>query len=253
MKKVNIIFGSLLLVFGMMMVSCDDGNAPFEPPPGGGNGGGVVGTDIPPIYEEFWDEVTVTKDGNFIELKTKNLPQHRTPYYEEDQVNHIPYNGPNPNFVLGPYKLYQQNFVFRLPMEPTESPNKVDAPSDVIGIGVNGVVFYGLPDADDLNSIDQRNGHVDENGVYHYHLNPTYIIDEVGKEGLVGMMLDGYPIYGPEENGMVISSHDLDENNGHTTATFHEPDEIYHYHITYDSPYILGEKFFGTPGTVTNQ
>ena len=250
MKKTHLIL-SFLFCVGLIM-SCGDDNSPFEPPGGGGGGGPIVGTDIPPIYEDFSDDVTVSRDGNFIVLETKNVPIHRSPYFEESHPNYFPYNGPNPNFVLGPYKLSEQNFVFRLPMAPTEASNKVEAPTeDIIGIGVNGIVFYGLPD--DLNALDQRNGHVDPNGIYHYHLNPTAIIDEVGKEGLVGMMLDGYAIYGPEENGVVITSSDLDENHGHVGATFHEPDEIYHYHITYESPYILGEKFFGTVGTVTNQ
>ena len=254
MKKITSIYLSFLFLAGLTILSCGD-NTPFEPPGGGNTGSGpITGTDIPPIYESFENDVTITRDGNFIVLETKSVPQHRSPYFPEGHPNYVPYSGSNPDFALGPYRLSEQNFVFRLPMEPTEATNKVDAPTeDVIGLGVNGVVFYGVPNADDIDAIDSRNGHVDENGVYHYHLNPTYIIENVGKEGLVGMMLDGYAIYGPEENGVVVTSSDLDEFHGHVGATFHEPDEIYHYHITYESPFILGTKFFGTTGTVTNQ
>ena len=63
-------------------MSCDDDNAPFEPPPGGGNGGGgVVGTTIPPMFEDFWDDVTISSELNDIIIETRSVPDYRSPYF----------------------------------------------------------------------------------------------------------------------------------------------------------------------------
>ena len=67
---------------------------------------------------------------------------------------------------------------------------------------------------------------------------------------LVGILLDGFPVYGPEEvDGSAPA--DLDECNGHIHATPEYPEGIYHYHITAVPPYICG-CYRGTPGSSTN-
>ena len=55
----------------------------------------------------------------------------------------------------------------------------------------------------------------------------------------------------PETGPPYVDSTDLDECNGHTTATPDFPDGIYHYHVTATFPYISG-CYRGTPGSVTN-
>ena len=67
---------------------------------------------------------------------------------------------------------------------------------------------------------------------------------------MIGFLLDGFPVYGPVENGNPIYSVSLDEYHGHTHATSEFPDGIYHYHVTSDDPYINGSGFYGVPGTV---
>ena len=47
----------------------------------------------------------------------------------------------------------------------------------------------------------------------------------------MGFLLDGFPIYGPEENGLRVQSVDIDEHNGHTHSTKDFPSGIYHYHM----------------------
>jgi len=251
MKKINFLFGLTLFILGICIVACGD-NTPFETP-GGGGGGGITGTTIPPIFEDFSSAVEVSRDGEFIILETDNAPPHGSPYYDMASPNHTPYNGTNPSFQQEPYTIEKKDFIFKIPMTADEASSKTDAPTDIIGIGVNGVLLYGLPEQAHFNGFDQHNGHVDEQGYYHYHVNPTHILDDVGTDGLVGMMLDGYAIYGPEEDGTILTSSDLDEFHGHVSKTLHYPDGFYHYHVTYESPYILGTKLFGIPGTVTAQ
>ena len=64
-------------------------------------------------------------------------------------------------------------------------------------------------------------------------------------------MTDGFPVYGPIENGKTVATKDLDAYHGHTNATTEYPAGVYHYHITADDPYINGSGFYGMPGTVS--
>ena len=67
----------------------------------------------------------------------------------------------------------------------------------------------------------------------------------------MGFLLDGFPVYGPIENGSIVSNADLDTYHGHFGNTAEYPEGIYHYHITDQDPYINGNGYFGTPGNVT--
>jgi len=84
------------------------------------------------------------------------------------------------------------------------------------------------------------------------HIHPTWLTETKGESTFLGLLLDGFPIYGPEdESGNTLTTTDLDEYHGHTHATDEYPDEIYHYHCTDDAPWINGGEYYGTPGTVT--
>ena len=48
-----------------------------------------------------------------------------------------------------------------------------------------------------------------------------------------------------------LTSSDLDAYHGHFGVTADYPNGIYHYHITADAPYLNGDGFYGTAGTVT--
>ena len=127
-----------------------------------------------------------------------------------------------------------------------------------IGIAINGVAIYNQyagpnqPLTREIDSFDQYNGHPQQFGHYHYHIEPLHITGRVGQDQLLGFLLDGFPVYGPYENGVLIGSNDLDDLHGHHHATDDFPDGIYHYHVTADDPYINGSGFYGTAGTVSN-
>ena len=87
-------------------------------------------------------------------------------------------------------------------------------------------------------------------GQYHYHVEPAWLT-RASREALVGVLLDGYPVYGPMENGAFVSSASLDAVHGHFGVTREFPQGIYHYHTTSDAPYINGSGFHGAPGTVS--
>ena len=105
----------------------------------------------------------------------------------------------------------------------------------------------------EIASFDKYNGHPTGTSQYHYHVEPLYLTTvKSTKSGLMGFLLDGFPVYGPqEENGTTVVSSGLDAYHGHTHATIDFPNGIYHYHFTADAPYLNGNGYYGTPGTVT--
>lgn len=127
-----------------------------------------------------------------------------------------------------------------------------------MGVSVNGIVFYNQyagpnnqPLTNEINSFDQYLGHSDGGSRYHYYIEPTYLTGAMGKSAFLGLLADGFPVYGPEENGITITSSDLDDYHGHVGETEEFPNGIYHYHLTADAPYINGNGFYGTPGNIS--
>ena len=197
--------------------------------------------------------------GNNVIFTTQNLPNHTSPYWETTNPLYEAYNGTNANWNQNPNEIDTQNITITVPLYPAEATNKVATSLGAMGISRNGVVFYNQyagPNnqalTNEINSFDQWLGHPQQQGAYHYHLDPTYLTDTFGSDAFLGVLADGFPVYGPQENGVTITNADLDDYHGHTSITADFPDGIYHYHITSEAPYINGNGFFGTAGTITN-
>ena len=92
------------------------------------------------------------------------------------------------------------------------------------------------PLTNEINSFDQYDGHPQQTSMYHYHVEPYALTAVNGKDSLIGYLLDGFPVYGPLENGVTLTSANLDTYHGHFGATADYPGGIYHYHITADAP-----------------
>jgi len=214
-------------------------------------------TAVPDVFSKFSSSVTIYVDGNFVVLKSNGIPNHKSPYFGASDNRHEAYNGTNTSFAINPNSIKEQSLTFKIPLSPVEASSKTSTSLGPMGISVNGVPLYNQyagpnqPLAGEINSFDQYNGHPQQTGQYHYHVEPLYITSTVSKSALIGFLLDGFPVYGPLENGVTLTSAGLDTNHGHTAVTAEYPNGIYHYHITADSPYINGGKFFGTSGTVT--
>jgi hypothetical protein len=153
-----------------------------------------------------------------------------------------------------------QNITFRIPADPRAATSHQATSGGPIGIALNGVVIFNqyngvgaLLGSLEFNNFDQYNGHPTPAPMetYHYHIEPVWLTQKNGSDSLVGFLLDGFPVYGPVENGKRLTSSDLDAYHGHTTATADYPSGIYHYHCTNDAPWINGDGYYGTPGTVT--
>ncbi len=218
-------------------------------------------TDQLTLYKKVYGASSeIYKDGDYVVIKTTTLPDHKSPYYkgtEWEASKWEDYNGTNSAWNQNPNKIASASVTFKLPYAPKEAATKSATPMGPIGIALNGVPFFnqyaagGSPLTGEINSFDQYLGHPQQQGMYHYHIEPVYLTKNKGQAALLGFLMDGFPVYGPVENGKTLVSSDLDDYHGHTGVTAEYPKGTYHYHITADAPYLNGDGFYGTPGTVT--
>ncbi|GAA3598332.1 YHYH protein [Flavivirga amylovorans] len=215
--------------------------------------------DISSILSKFEGTgLSYAISGSTVRFTTQDLPNHTSPYWPTNNPLYEAYNGTNSNWNINPNTISEQNIVFTISLNPAEASNKQATGLGPIGISRNGVVFfnqYAGPDqplTNEIDSFDQWLGHPQRTGQYHYHIEPTYLTQQFGEDAFLGLLADGFPVYGPLENGETITNDDLDDYHGHTSATADFPDGIYHYHITSQDPYLNGSGYFGTPGNISN-
>ncbi len=199
--------------------------------------------------------VTVTVEGNFLVVKSTTVPDHKSPYFATTDVRYEA--NTSVAFKKAPNTIATGNVTFRIPISPVKASSSQATPGGPIGVSLNGVPFFnqyaamGAALTNEIFGFDQYGGHPQQQGQYHYHVEPLYLTTKKGKDALLGFLLDGFPVYGPLENGKTLASKDLDAYHGNSHATKEFPNGIYHYHITADDPYLNGSGFYGTAGTVS--
>lgn len=230
---------------------------------GSGSGSSSSGNKIPDVYNKIFGATSITSDGTYLTIKTKGIPSHKSCYwptsnalYESFANGSTTFNGEI--FKKAPNEITDQNYIFKIPLNPAVNSAHSATPMGPIGFALDGVALYnqyaagGVDLGDEKKGFDQYYGHPQATGSYHYHVEPLYITKvKSSKSSLVGFLIDGFPVYGPEENGATVAESALDGYHGHTAVTADYPNGIYHYHTTAVSPYINGNGFYGTPGTIT--
>lgn len=221
----------------------------------------IANTTVPEVYKKIYGASSITSDGTWITIKSKGVPDHKSPYYATTNSLYEDFSGTTfggNTFSKNPNSISEKNYSFKIPLNPKEATNKQGTPLGPIGVSLNGVPFFNQyagpnqPLTNEVVSFDRYWGHPAPGGTYHYHVEPLYLTTiKATKSALLGFLLDGFPVYGPEENGVPVTNTSLDAYHGHTHATTDFPNSIYHYHITSTDPYINGNGFFGTPGTIT--
>ncbi|MEM7373453.1 MAG: YHYH protein [Bacteroidota bacterium] len=217
----------------------------------------VNNAELPAAFDNFTEDVSVYVDGSFVVIESNGIPNHKSPYFANGSDQYEAYNGTNADFRLNPNRISEQNLVFRIPLNPSEASTKTSTAMGAMGVSVNGIPLFNqyaagnAPLTNEINSFDQYNGHPQNTGQYHYHIEPLFLTTNRGKSALVGYLLDGFPVYGPEEDGKILTNSDLDDYHGHSHVTPEYPEGVYHYHFTDAAPYLNGGQFFGSPGTVS--
>jgi hypothetical protein len=257
MKSLRLLFASLLLV----SFSCSEEEDPGQTNTGDKNPS--TDAEILALYEEhFYGASDVYIEGNFVVVKATAVPDHKSPYFKGTEWESTMWvNDTRSTFHQAPNnKVSVINYTFKLPKKPTESTNKQALGTATVGIAINGVPLFNqyaagnspiTPTSGEYLSFDLYGGHPSPNHEYHYHIEPNYVTGIKGKDALLGFLMDGFPVYGPQENGQTLVSSDLDAYHGHTHETAEYPEGIYHYHMTADSPYINGNGYFGVAGSFT--
>jgi len=251
------IFFSLLSI--SLILSCKKTDAPADSNNNNGNNQ-VTDTSLA-VYRKIYGASSITTDGVTVTIQTTGSPDHKSVYYPTNHPQFESFSGNTFNgvrFVQNPNRIIPQTYTFKIPRKPQASVNHPATPLGPIGVAINGVPLFNQyagpnqPLTGEIVSFDQSWGHPAPGGRYHYHVEPLYLTTvKASKSALMGFLLDGFPVYGPEENNSLVLNSQLDAYHGHSHATPEYPGGIYHYHITNTDPYINGSGFYGTPGTVS--
>jgi YHYH protein len=218
------------------------------------------GPVLPAVYAKIYGATSITFDGTFVTIKCNALPDHKSAYYATANPLYEAYSGTTfsgVTFVKNPNTIATQNITLKIPVNPAVNAAHAATPMGVIGVALNGVPLFNQyaagnsPLTNEINSFDQWWAHPQMTGMYHYHVEPLYLTTvKATKSALMGFLLDGFPVYGPKETDNSDPA-GLDVYHGHTHVTTDYPAGIYHYHFTTSAPYLNGNGFYGTPGTVT--
>ncbi len=191
-----------------------------------------------------WDdaEYSATVDGDQRVLAGNALPvDHHTGEFP------VAADDPASAYKPNPTSVEPHTYTLTLPANPT--PN--DEPGCVggeVGVLMSGIPLFSALDAEGLDALaeevwDTCWGHPNV-AAYHYHAVSSCIPDPgTGHSSLVGYAFDGFGIYGHRgEGGEVLTNDDLDECHGHTHAIEWDGEEVemYHYHATWEFPYVVG-------------
>jgi len=226
------------------------------------NDNGSVGTPLSAFDEFNSDAVTISFDGDEVTIVSNGLPNHTSPYWEESNPLHI-------NQVVGdhttPGFIRERSYTVTLPLYP-----QLASSSSATGLGAIGIAVSGPPifndeegpnrpfDEPTATGLDYAGAHNGPSG-YHYHLESADVPENTtlshDDEKLVGIMADGFLLYGRKEIDGTYPT-DLDESGGHFGVTPHsDGEEIYHYHVKnefYISSYVMlfGGDLQGVPNTI---
>lgn len=220
----------------------------------------TIGTGVPDVYKKIYGASSITSDGTYLTIKTNGLPDHKSAYYATNNTLYENFVGTTfggNTFNKNPNSMTSQNYTFKIPLNPVVNSAHASTPMGPIGVAINGVPLYnqyaggGGALGSEIVSFDQGWGHPDPVSRYHYHVEPIKLTATKGSDALMGFLLDGFPVYGPKENGATVATSSLDAYHGHTSVTADYPAGIYHYHFSTDAPYLNGSGFYGTAGTVS--
>ncbi len=198
----------------------------------------------------------IVLNGNQVTIETNGLPNHTSPYWSNVTERNL--EGPNggalvttaaaqnhPLFVeptatdyerMSPGNIDDFNGSYSLTVaaNPTKANRSSATGLGPIGMAVSGAVIYNdqegpnVPLDNAIGSFDYTAAHTGPQS-YHYHLEPKAFSNN--DDALVGIIADGFFIYGRKCASTGDYPTDLDASGGHTSSTQYNTTEEYHYHI----------------------
>ncbi len=193
---------------------------------------------------------TTTNGVKVVRAQADGQPDYKSFYFSTTNACYEAYSGSirNPNSIA--VKSYTVDFPVA---QDTVSQAMRGA---ILGLALNGVPIFGnfAAPGDDIyteaKTFDRCGAHPQNTGTYHYHSEPYALSYDDAR--FIGVMRDGYPIYGRKDADG--SAPTLDSMGGHTGVTADSPTTpVYHYHVheqTSTNSGTLGQKqWFLTTGT----
>jgi hypothetical protein len=267
-------FLSLSLVLACISCSDDDNTTtatPVDPTSSG----------IHAAFAEFdTSNFTIYVSGENIILESNGLPNHSSPYWSNTTArsatdpagntlvtaaaatNHPLFVEPTvtsyTNMAPGNIDDFNGSYSLTVPSSPTLASSTSATGLGAIGMAVSGSMIYNdeegpnVPLDDAVGSLDYSAAHTGPQS-YHYHLEPKAWSND--DDALIGIISDGFFLYGRKCNATGSYPTDLDASGGHSGATQHNADGEYHYHIQNElylnAYYILfPEDYQGTPNAI---
>ncbi len=241
----------------------------------------AVSNGLHAAFAEFDENnFTIYMDGSEVVIETNGLPNHTSPYWSNTTArtstgpmggtlttpaaatNHALFVEPTltsySEMAPGNIDDFSGSYTLRVPKNPTKASSTSATGLGAIGMAVSGSVIYNDEEGPNV-PLDNAAGSLDYTGAhtgpqsYHYHLEPhAWSTDD---EKLIGIISDGFFLYGRKCNSTGTYPTDLDASGGHTSTTQHSAEGEYHYHIKNElylnSYYILfpGD-YQGTPNGI---
>jgi len=202
------------------------------------------------FWLRFSCRVSLTVAAGLVSATADGQPDYLSNYFPKANACHEDYSGAiqNPNTIAA------ETYVVQFPEAPSTAGQPMK--TAVVGLAVNGVPIFGnfAAPGDDIyqeaGTFDRCGGHPQMTGAYHYHAEPYAI--SYDDDAFVGLMRDGYPIYGRKDPDGSYPT--IDADGGHTGVTIDSPSTaVYHYHVneqTSTNAQSVGQKeWFLTTGT----
>ncbi|WP_026978016.1 YHYH protein [Flavobacterium tegetincola] len=214
-------------------------------------------TELHKAFAEFdTDNVSVMLNGTNVVIETNGMPNHTSPYWSNTTarsavdpmgnslttpaaaVNHplfvAPLNDDYSQMAPGNIDDFNGSYSLIVKANPTKATNSSATGLGAIGIAISGAVIYNdeegpnIPLNNAVGSLDNDGAHTGPQS-YHYHLEPKSWSNNDNK--LIGIIADGFFLYGRKCNSTGTYPTDLDASGGHTSTTQHTTTAEYHYHI----------------------
>ncbi len=238
-------------------------------------------SELHKAFAEFdGTNTTIYLDGSQVVIETNGLPNHTSPYWSNTTArsatdpmgqtlttpaaaqNHPLFVEPTvtsySNMAPGNIDNFNGSYTLRVPSSPEKASSTSSTGLGAIGVAVSGSVIYNDEEGPNV-PLDNAVGGLDYTGAhtgpqsYHYHLEPKAWSNDDDK--LIGIISDGFFLYGRKCNATGTYPTDLDASGGHMSTTQHTTTAEYHYHIqneVYLNQYyiLFPGDYQGTPNAI---
>ncbi len=229
-------------------------------------GAEALGSTPTSAFDDFnASAVTVSFDGSEITIESNALPNHTSPYWATTNSLYIDPVIAN-EAQMSPGTIRAGSYTLTVPAAPQKASRTSATGLGAIGISTTGAPIFNDQEGPNISlstnvasGFDYAGGHMGPTG-YHYHLEAADVSENTllshDDEKLVGILQDGFLLYGRKCSASGEYPDDLDESGGHLSSTQHsDREEFYHYHIInefYTGSYIMlfGVDLQGTPNSI---